>query len=90
MHKIYFSPEAKKDFHRLPKNIQSRIKKKLEFYASAEKPLSFAKSLINLPPATHRFRAGDYRMAFYLSESKKLSGIFITRIRHRREVYNTK
>ncbi len=82
---IVFSPRGKKDLERLPKDLQKRILKKLTFFASQENPVSFAKPLVNLPPLTHRYRVGDYRVAFYSKEDT----IVIDRIEHRRDVYST-
>jgi len=83
MFNVAFSPHAKKDLEKLSYDIQKRVIKKLTFFSSQEDPLLFSKQLINLPPATHRFRIGDYRIAFYISENT----IYVERIGHRREVY---
>jgi len=83
MYNVQFSLSAQKDLQKLPKDIQKRIIKKLQFFASQQEPLIFSKPLVNLPPATHRFRVGVYRIAFYISEKN----IYIERIKHRREVY---
>jgi mRNA interferase RelE/StbE len=72
---------------RILKNYQKifkkRIVKKLEFFSSQENPIIFSKLLVDFPPSTHRFRVGDYRIAFYV----KSETILIDKIRHRREVY---
>jgi mRNA interferase RelE/StbE len=83
MFDIQFTPRGKKDFEKLPRDIQKRIADKIHFFVSQKDPLTFSKSLIDLPPATHRFRVGDYRIAFYVSAQT----IVVDRIRHRREVY---
>jgi len=83
MYNSTFTSRAERDLRRLPKDIQKRIIRKLESYALHENPLSLSKPLVNLPPATHRFRVGPYRIAFYMVDST----IVITRIRHRRDVY---
>lgn len=83
MFDISFTEHAKKDLDKLPKDIQKRIVKKLQFFSSQLNPIIFSKPLVNLPPATHRFRVGDYRIAFYIIGKI----IYIERIRHRREVY---
>lgn len=41
---------------------------KLTLYLSTPDPLAFAEPLVNLPPATHRFRVGKYRVCFYLQK----------------------
>lgn len=83
MFNVKFTPQGAKDLEKLNKQIQSRILKKLEFYSQQEDPLTFSKPLVNLPPTTHRFRVGDYRIAFYIEDKS----INIDRIKHRREVY---
>jgi len=83
MFEINFTEHAKKDLGKLPMDIQKRIIKKLQFFSSQLNPITFSKPLVNLPPATHRFRVGDYRIAFYIVGEI----IYIERIRHRREVY---
>ncbi|MBI2596587.1 type II toxin-antitoxin system RelE/ParE family toxin [Candidatus Daviesbacteria bacterium] len=54
-----------------------------ERFRNQADPLTFSKPLINLPPATHRFRVGNYRIAFYLDQTT----IYVDRIGHRKEVY---
>lgn len=83
MFNVLFTKNGRKDLKKLSPEIQKRIIKKLEFFSSQENPLAFSKPLIDLPPATHRFRVGDYRIAFYVEGET----IYIERIRHRREVY---
>lgn len=83
MFDVKFTPKGAKDLSKLPKELQERVIKKIKFFASSENPLAFSKSLVNLPPATHRFRVGDYRIAFYLQGDT----IYIDRIKHRKEVY---
>ncbi len=83
MLRVVFTKNGEKDLKKLSKDIQKRIVKKLEFFSSQENPIVFSKPLVNFPPATHRFRVGDYRIAFYV----KSKTIFVDKIRHRREVY---
>ncbi|MCL4389860.1 MAG: type II toxin-antitoxin system RelE/ParE family toxin [Patescibacteria group bacterium] len=85
MFNVVFTPHGEEDLKRLPKDIQKRVVKKVQFFAAQENPISFAKPLVNLPPATHRFRVGDYRIAFYVSSKQ----IYIDRVRHRKEVYES-
>lgn len=83
MSNIIFTPAGQKDLQKLPSDLQKRIIKKLKFFAVSEKPLYFSKPLIKLPPSTHRFRVGDYRIAFFLVGKT----LYIDRIRHRKEIY---
>ena len=83
MYEVVLTPQSKKDLSRLSKDVQIRIVEKLKYFSSNNTPLFFSKPLINLPPSTHRFRVGNYRIAFFISGLK----IIIHRIRHRKEVY---
>ena len=69
MERIAFTPSGERDFKRLSLQLQQRIMEKLRLYLSSGTPLAFAKPLINLPPATHRFRVGKYRICFHLETS---------------------
>ena len=83
MFDVQFTPAGQKDLKKLSKEIRRRMLKKIDFFASQSNPTLFARPLVNLPPATHRFRVGDYRIAFFMATKT----IYIDRIRHRREVY---
>lgn len=83
MFDVKLTPNGAKDLKKLPKHLQKRVIKKLQFFAQQENPLAFSKPLVNLPPVTHRFRVGDYRVAFYIENNS----MYIDRIRHRSEVY---
>lgn len=83
MFNVKFTPKGVKDLEKLPRDIQRRVIKKLQFFVTQKDPLLFSKPLVNLPPATHRFRVGDYRVAFYIEKSI----IYVDRIGHRSEVY---
>ena len=64
--RIEFTSCGEREFKKLPIQLQRRIVEKIELYVQSGNPLSFAKPLVNLPPATHRFRVGKYRICFYL------------------------
>lgn len=83
MFNVQFTPHGQKDLKNLPKNLQERIVKKLSFFSSQPDPLLFATPLVRLPPTTHRFRVGDYRIAFFIQGKT----IYIDRIKHRKDVY---
>lgn len=67
--KIEFTPYGEREFNKLPFDVQRRIVEKIKMYISSGMPISFAKPLVNLPPATHRFRIGKYRACFYIQDS---------------------
>ena len=80
---IKFTPKGEQDFKKFTPDNQKRISNKLISNASLTNPLVRAKPLINLPPATHRFRIGKYRVSFYIEAHT----IFVERIELRAEAY---
>ena len=83
MYSIKFTRRGERDFKKLASKIRKRINKKLIYYASLKSPLIPARSLINLPPATHRYRVGRYRLSFFV----KGRTIFVERIEIRSRAY---
>ena len=83
MHEIQFTPRGDRELRVLPKDIQSRIVKKLRENARLANPLTRASPLVDLPPATHRFRVGKYRVSFYLA----LDTLFVERVELRGQAY---
>lgn len=83
MFAIKFTPKGEQDFKKLNPVDQRRINNKLISNALLPNPLVRAKPLINLPPATHRFRIGKYRVSFYIEGRV----IFVERIELRSEAY---
>lgn len=83
MHRISFTPLAKRSLTKLPTSIQRRIITKIEFYAQQENPLSFAEKLVDRKIGEYRFRIGDYRAVLDLENEE----IIIMLIAHRREIY---
>ena len=83
MFSFEFKKQAIKDLKKLPKLVQEEILKKLNFYLSSDKPLSFAHRLINHEIGEYRFRMGNYRVIFDVLDEK----IIILTIGHRRDIY---
>lgn len=83
MYSIKFTPRGERELHSLPKDIQIRILKKLRNNANLQNPLIRAKPLVNLPPSTHRFRIGKYRVSFFVEEQT----IFVERVGLRGQAY---
>ncbi|MBU4338484.1 type II toxin-antitoxin system RelE/ParE family toxin [Patescibacteria group bacterium] len=83
MFEIKFSPQSQRELKKFPRLIQQRILKKLISNAKLSNPLVRAKSLTNLPPTTHRFRVGKYRISFYINQKT----IFIEQIKIRGQAY---
>ena len=83
MHQIVFTPRGERELLALPRDVQRRIHRKLRWFAAQEQPRHFAKHLVNLPPSTHRFRIGTYRVSFYLAGGT----LFIERVELRGQAY---
>jgi len=83
MYSYEFKPQAIRDLQKLPKTVQRRIIKKLDFYVSCRNPLSFADKLIHFEIGSYRFRIGDYRVIFDVEDKK----LIILTLGHRREIY---
>lgn len=83
MYAIQFTPRGAREFRSLPSSIQRRIGKKLQENSLLSNPLIRAKPLVNLPPATHRFRIGIYRVSFFIEGHT----IFVERVEIRGQAY---
>ena len=86
MYSIKFTRRGEKDFKKLASKIRRRINKKLIYYTSLKSPLIPARPLVHLPPATHRYRIGKYRLSFFI----KGKTIYIERIEIRNKAYRQK
>ena len=83
---MVYSKTASRDLNTLNPRLALRILNKLEWFLSTPNPLNFAKPLIGMLPATHRFRIGNYRA---IIEAKPEKGeIWILSIKHRKEIYD--
>jgi len=82
MYKYFFTPRALRQIKKLPKNIQERIIKKLDFFCQTS-PLSFADFLTDSRLGDFRFRIGDWRVVF----DREGDSILILAVGHRREIY---
>lgn len=83
MHRVALTPRGEREWTALPRDLQRRIHRKLQWLAAQEQPLHFAKPLVNLPPSTHRFRIGTYRLSFYVAGQT----LFVERVELRGQAY---
>ncbi|MBT4123467.1 MAG: type II toxin-antitoxin system RelE/ParE family toxin [Candidatus Ruthia sp.] len=82
--RFVFTNKAKKQFTKLDKQAQERIKDKLTLLKQDKNLLDQnLKSVINLLPVTHRIRVGSYRLL--LSEDN--NGFIVLKVAHRSQVY---
>ncbi len=69
--KVIYYPKAEDFLLKLtPKKFAERMINKMQWFSQQENPLDFAKPLTNLPPATHRFRIGNYRVTFSIDKDQ--------------------
>lgn len=78
-----FKPQALKQLEKLPKNVQKRIIKKLDFYCSQQSPLQFAEPLVDKRLGSYRLRIGEYRVVFDVARNQ----IMVLLVGHRKEIY---
>lgn len=83
MDQVQLTSHARKQFKKLPKDIQKRIVAKLEFFQTQENPLDFAEVLTDSRLGSYRFRVGSYRVTFDLEENV----LVIHEIGHRKDIY---
>ncbi|MFH1601346.1 MAG: type II toxin-antitoxin system RelE/ParE family toxin [Candidatus Shapirobacteria bacterium] len=83
MYSYFFSPAALRQVKKLPKNIQTRIIKKLDFFCKND-PLVYSDNLIDFRLGGYRLRVGDYRIIFDKEED---DSILVLKIGHRRDIY---
>ncbi len=80
---VQFKASAAKEFRKLPPYIKARIRKAINALKTDSRPPGVKKLTgeINL----YRIRVGDFRVIYEIDEEAKI--LFVTRIRHRRDVY---
>jgi mRNA interferase RelE/StbE len=81
IYSIEFTDQARKQFLKLEKEIQKRIKNTL--LRIKVRPFSYVKKLVG--DASYRLRAGDYRIIMDISKKKLV--ILVLKIKHRKDVY---
>ena len=79
--KVVYTRTAARDIKRLDRVVKKKIKKRIETYS--QKPLFYARKLLDPRIGTYRWRVGNYRVIFDIDKKN----IVILRVRHRREVY---
>ena len=82
---IEYAPAVSKQFSRLDKSIQSRIKKYMSEITLLENPRSRGKALTSNLSGLWRYRVGDYRILCRIHDDKLI--ITVIEIGHRSTVY---
>ena len=85
MYSVEFKSQAAKSIRTLPKNIQKRILKKIE--ALQQDPFPHNSQRLHEHPNLYKIRYSSYRVVYHVEPDK--THIIITKIGHRRDVYNS-
>ena len=83
-YQIKFKSSALKELKNLPSQTQKRISIKIEELRQNPRPSGVVK--LTGDDKLYRVRVGNYRIVFYIDDTERI--IRITRIRHRRDVYD--
>ena len=83
--KIEYTPKAGKQFSRLDRTIQSRIKKHMSEIATLDDTRSRGKALTSNLAGLWRYRVGDYRILCRIYDDKLV--ITVIEIAHRSTIY---
>lgn len=81
--RIFYTRKAVAQLTSLPKLFQKRIATKMRFFAKHEDPLKFAERLTDYNEGSYRFRVGNFRIAFDVSDGT----IVILKIGKRDKMY---
>ncbi|MEY2976449.1 MAG: type II toxin-antitoxin system RelE family toxin [Prochlorotrichaceae cyanobacterium] len=82
-YRIKFKASAAKEFRKLPANIQKRLQIPINALRNDPRPSGSIK--LKGSEQLYRIRLGDYRVVYSVDDTIQV--IFITRVRHRRDVY---
>jgi mRNA interferase RelE/StbE len=80
---VEVKPSARKELESLPDNVLARVLQKMNSLRTAPRPAGCKK--LKGYKDQWRVRVGDWRVVYIIEDAAKL--ISITRIAHRREVY---
>ncbi len=85
-YRVEFSKGAKKQFRKLPSNIQKRIQAKIDELAIEPRPNRLKK--LQGADNSYRIRVVDYRLVYEIKDDVLL--VIVIKIKHRSEVYKDK
>lgn len=83
MYRIEFSPSAERQLKSLPREVQVRLKARIDALAEDSRPRGAER--LSGAEEYYRIRAGDYRV-IYAIEGRDLI-VLVVRVGHRRDVY---
>jgi mRNA interferase RelE/StbE len=82
-YRIEFVPVANRQFRKLPRNIQARLRVRIDALSENPRPRGVEK--LQGEDDLYRIRIGDYRVVYQIQDKVLL--ILVVKIGHRREIY---
>ena len=82
-YRIEFSPAAERQFKKIPKEVQIRLKHRIDILA--ENPFPRGVKKLSAEENFYRLRIGDYRIIYQVKGKALL--ILILKLGHRKNVY---
>ena len=82
MYTLLFSPSARRDFKKLPREVTKNISAAIDTLKNSPRPAG-CKKLTNRD--AYRIRVADYRIIYEIHD--KTVTVLVVRIRHRKEAY---
>ncbi|HKP52834.1 MAG TPA: type II toxin-antitoxin system RelE/ParE family toxin [Chloroflexia bacterium] len=80
---ITFAKRAERQFRALPREVQVRLKARIDALAENSRPQGVEK--LSAEDNLYRIRSGDYRVIYEIRDAELL--ILVAKVGHRREVY---
>ena len=84
---LAYTADARKSLKKMDKTTALRIVEKIKENTQLLDPLSRAKALSGGLAGYHRYRIGNYRVIFTVTEGGNITIYTILTIKHRKEVY---
>ena len=82
-HRLLFSPAAVRDFRALPRDVQTRLKPRIDALANDPRPSGCRK--LSGEDELYRIRVGDYRVLYAVRDQVLV--VLVVRVGNRRDVY---
>lgn len=82
-YRVELRPAARREFVRLPGEVQDRIRPRIDALADAPRPPGCEKLAGHA--SRYRVRVGDYRVLYEVADRTLV--VTVTRVAHRREAY---
>ena len=82
-YRIEFAPRARKKFLKLPRDVQERLRPRIDALATDPRPAGVTK--LKGAEDLYRIRVGDYRIVYQIRDEALL--VLVIETGHRREVY---